>query len=84
VRLTREISILSNDLLFSDKIKMLPEREPLPWSTRMQIALDSARGLEYIHEHTVRVYIHRDIKSENILLDKNFRAKVEITFWNIF
>ncbi|PNY16214.1 receptor-like protein kinase [Trifolium pratense] len=29
------------------------EREPLPWSTRMQIALDSARGLEYIHEHTV-------------------------------
>ncbi|GAU14457.1 hypothetical protein TSUD_249970 [Trifolium subterraneum] len=38
------------------------EREPLPWSTRMQIALDSARGLEYIHEHTVRVYIHRDIK----------------------
>ncbi|KAK2431229.1 lysM domain receptor kinase [Trifolium repens] len=52
------------------------EREPLPWSTRMQIALDSARGLEYIHEHTVRAYIHRDIKSENIFLDKNFRAKV--------
>ncbi|KAJ1432190.1 Serine-threonine/tyrosine-protein kinase, catalytic domain [Sesbania bispinosa] len=27
--------------------------KPLPWSTRVQIALDSARGLEYIHEHTV-------------------------------
>ncbi|KEH28325.1 LysM receptor kinase K1B [Medicago truncatula] len=52
------------------------EREPLSWSTRMQIALDSARGLEYIHEHTVPVYIHRDIKSENILLDKSFCAKV--------
>ncbi|XVF81594.1 hypothetical protein PTKIN_Ptkin15bG0167600 [Pterospermum kingtungense] len=51
-------------------------REPLPWSTRLQIALDSARGLEYIHEHTVPVYIHRDIKSANILIDKNFRAKV--------
>ncbi|KAK4857703.1 hypothetical protein QYF36_004704 [Acer negundo] len=50
--------------------------EPLPWLTRMQIALDSARGLEYIHEHTVPVYIHRDIKSPNILIDKNFRAKV--------
>ncbi|KAL7142821.1 hypothetical protein ABFS83_08G150100 [Erythranthe nasuta] len=50
--------------------------EPLPWSTRVQIALDSARGLEYIHEHTVPVYIHRDIKSANILIDKNFRAKV--------
>ncbi|XP_059439317.1 chitin elicitor receptor kinase 1 isoform X2 [Corylus avellana] len=52
------------------------EREPLPWSTRVQIALDSARGLEYIHEHTVPVYIHRDIKSANILIDKNFRGKV--------
>ncbi|XP_027932400.1 lysM domain receptor-like kinase 3 isoform X2 [Vigna unguiculata] len=51
-------------------------REPLPWATRVQIALDSARGLEYIHEHTVPVYIHRDIKSANILIDKNFRGKV--------
>ncbi|KAE9456189.1 hypothetical protein C3L33_11900, partial [Rhododendron williamsianum] len=50
--------------------------DPLSWSTRVQIALDSARGLEYIHEHTRRVYIHRDIKSANILIDKNFRAKV--------
>ncbi|KAF5193002.1 Lysm domain receptor-like kinase [Thalictrum thalictroides] len=51
-------------------------REPLPWPTRVQIALDSARGLEYIHEHTVPVYIHRDIKSANILIDKNFHGKV--------
>ncbi|XP_076904284.1 lysM domain receptor-like kinase 3 [Bidens hawaiensis] len=51
-------------------------RDPLPWSTRVQIALDSARGLEYIHEHTVPVYIHRDIKSANILIDKNFHGKV--------
>ncbi|ESW18020.1 hypothetical protein PHAVU_006G006700 [Phaseolus vulgaris] len=51
-------------------------REPLPWATRVQIALDSARGLEYIHEHTVPLYIHRDIKSANILIDKNFRGKV--------
>ncbi|KAK7316573.1 hypothetical protein RJT34_00136 [Clitoria ternatea] len=51
-------------------------RDPLPWATRVQIALDSARGLEYIHEHTVPVYIHRDIKSANILIDKNYRGKV--------
>ncbi|EXB77037.1 Proline-rich receptor-like protein kinase PERK8 [Morus notabilis] len=50
--------------------------DPFPWPTRVQIALDSARGLEYIHEHTVPVYIHRDIKSANILIDKNFRGKV--------
>ncbi|XP_024982801.1 chitin elicitor receptor kinase 1-like [Cynara cardunculus var. scolymus] len=51
-------------------------RQPVPWDTRVQIALDSARGLEYIHEHTVPMYIHRDIKSANILIDQNFRAKV--------
>ncbi|WJX64336.1 LysM domain receptor-like kinase 3, variant 2 [Trifolium repens] len=51
-------------------------KEPLPWSSRVQIALDSARGLEYIHEHTVPVYIHRDVKSANILIDKNLRGKV--------
>ena len=50
--------------------------DPLPWATRVQIALDSARGLEYIQEHTVPVYIHRDIKSANILIDQNFRGKV--------
>ncbi|CAA7037200.1 unnamed protein product [Microthlaspi erraticum] len=51
-------------------------RDSLPWSKRVQIALDSARGLEYIHEHTVPVYVHRDIKSANILIDESFRAKV--------
>ncbi|KAL9227231.1 hypothetical protein vseg_002950 [Gypsophila vaccaria] len=52
------------------------DRPSLPWTVRVQIALDSARGLEYIHEHTVPVYIHRDIKSPNILINKKFRAKV--------
>ncbi|KAJ1695076.1 hypothetical protein LUZ63_011774 [Rhynchospora breviuscula] len=49
---------------------------PLSWANRVQIALDSARGLEYIHEHTLPVYIHRDIKSDNILIDRNYHAKV--------
>ncbi|KAG6776767.1 hypothetical protein POTOM_016555 [Populus tomentosa] len=50
---------------------------PLPWSARVRIALNLARGLEYIHEHTVPVYIHHDVKSANILIDKNFRGKFE-------
>ncbi|KAF8030227.1 hypothetical protein BT93_E2618 [Corymbia citriodora subsp. variegata] len=52
------------------------DNKPLPWSERINIALDSARGLEYIHESIVPVYIHRDIKSANILIDRDFRGKV--------
>ncbi|GAB4842305.1 LysM domain receptor-like kinase 3 [Ancistrocladus abbreviatus] len=48
----------------------------LSWIMRVQIALDAARGLEYIHEHTKAHYIHRDIKTSNILLDSAFRAKI--------
>ncbi|XP_020581869.1 lysM domain receptor-like kinase 3 isoform X2 [Phalaenopsis equestris] len=48
----------------------------LSWITRVQIALDAAKGLEYIHEHTKNHYVHRDIKSSNILLDSDFRAKI--------
>lgn len=48
----------------------------LSWIMRVQIALDTARGLEYIHEHTTPHYVHRDVKTSNILLDSAFKAKV--------
>ncbi|KAG8643372.1 hypothetical protein MANES_11G033200v8 [Manihot esculenta] len=48
----------------------------LSWIMRVQVALDAARGLEYIHEHTKTHYVHRDIKTSNILLDGSFRAKI--------
>ncbi|XP_074576614.1 putative receptor-like protein kinase At1g80640 isoform X1 [Curcuma longa] len=48
----------------------------LTWHIRMKIALDIARGLEYLHEHCNPPVIHRDIKSSNILLDSDFNAKI--------
>ncbi|KAL6989650.1 non-specific serine,threonine protein kinase [Sarracenia purpurea var. burkii] len=50
--------------------------QPLNWGTRLRIALDCARALEFLHEHTSPSVIHRDFKSANILLDQYFRAKV--------
>ncbi|AQK81786.1 Protein kinase superfamily protein [Zea mays] len=48
----------------------------LSWHVRMKIALDMARGLEYLHEHCSPPVIHRDLKSSNILLDSDFNAKI--------
>ncbi|KAJ1700468.1 hypothetical protein LUZ63_000247 [Rhynchospora breviuscula] len=48
----------------------------LEWRKRLQIALDSARGLAYLHELTSPPIIHRDVKSLNIQLDENLNAKV--------
>ncbi|XP_062097795.1 probable receptor-like protein kinase At1g80640 [Humulus lupulus] len=48
----------------------------LTWHMRMKIALDTARGLEYLHEHCHPSVIHRDLKTSNILLDANFNAKL--------
>uniref|UniRef100_A0A0E0JWG6 Protein kinase domain-containing protein n=1 Tax=Oryza punctata TaxID=4537 RepID=A0A0E0JWG6_ORYPU len=48
----------------------------LSWHIRMKIALDTARGLEYLHEHCNPPVIHRDLKSSNILLDSDFNAKI--------
>ncbi|XP_030470562.1 proline-rich receptor-like protein kinase PERK1 [Syzygium oleosum] len=49
---------------------------PMDWSTRLRIALGSAKGLAYLHEDCHPRIIHRDIKGANILLDFNFEAKV--------
>ncbi|MBA0564762.1 hypothetical protein Golob_009675 [Gossypium lobatum] len=48
----------------------------LTWDMRMKIALDTARGLEHLHEHCNPPVIHRDLKSSNILLDSAFNAKL--------
>ncbi|XP_047151691.1 receptor protein kinase TMK1-like [Vigna umbellata] len=50
--------------------------EPLSWKRRLNIALDVARGMEYLHSLAHQIFIHRDLKSSNILLGDDFRAKV--------
>jgi serine/threonine protein kinase len=42
--------------------------KPLPWFLRVNVALDAAKGLAFLHSDPVKV-IYRDIKASNILLD---------------
>ncbi|PWA66390.1 serine-threonine/tyrosine-protein kinase catalytic domain-containing protein [Artemisia annua] len=48
----------------------------LSWQHRMKVALDIARGLEYLHECCTPPVIHRDLKSSNILLSSTYNAKL--------
>ncbi|CAO2828632.1 unnamed protein product [Amaranthus hypochondriacus] len=48
----------------------------LDWLRRLMVTLGSARGLQYLHELADPPIIHRDIKSNNILLDERLNAKV--------
>ncbi|GLU04245.1 hypothetical protein SLE2022_214040 [Rubroshorea leprosula] len=49
---------------------------PLTWEIRMNIILGTAKGLTYLHEGLEPKVVHRDIKSSNILLDKQWNSKV--------
>ncbi|XP_030527300.1 LEAF RUST 10 DISEASE-RESISTANCE LOCUS RECEPTOR-LIKE PROTEIN KINASE-like 1.4 isoform X2 [Rhodamnia argentea] len=46
---------------------------PVPWRIRLNIAIESADALAYLHVSDV---VHRDVKTNNILLDHSYRVKV--------
>lgn len=59
------------DCLFHRKSPELKE-----WKKRLSVAIDIAKGIEYLHHYCDPPIIHGDIKPSNILLDHNFNAKI--------
>ncbi|XP_057481669.1 LRR receptor-like serine/threonine-protein kinase HSL2 [Actinidia eriantha] len=59
------------DVLHGQKGRVL-----LNWPKRFSIAVGAARGLAYLHHDCVPPIIHRDVKSNNILLDEEFGPRV--------
>ncbi|THG04037.1 hypothetical protein TEA_024080 [Camellia sinensis var. sinensis] len=66
-----ENNSLAHALFGSDEV-----RSRLNWPTRVQICLGIAKGLTFLHEESKLKIVHRDIKPTNILLDKDFNAKI--------
>lgn len=53
-----------------------PSKHLLPWKNRVQIAIDVANALEYLHFYCDPPLYHGDVKPSNVFLDKNYLAKL--------
>ncbi|KAG8384514.1 hypothetical protein BUALT_Bualt04G0125800 [Buddleja alternifolia] len=60
----------------SDWIHDKSEQKMMDWNKRLQIVLDVASGLNYLHRYTSPPHVHKDLNSSNVLLDRDFRAKI--------
>ncbi|KAI5074278.1 hypothetical protein GOP47_0010239 [Adiantum capillus-veneris] len=67
---------MSNGSLFDCLHGPSLKAAPLSWATRLQILVDAAEGLEYLHRSCNPPIIHRDIKSSNLLLNDKMEAKL--------
>jgi serine/threonine protein kinase len=50
--------------------------EPMTWLQRINIAVDTATALDYLHNKASSPLIHRDVKSLNILLDEDYNGRL--------
>lgn len=63
------------ELMECDLETLLHSKEKLDWKEKMSIAIDIARGMNFLHNLNP-IMIHRDLKSKNILVDHSKRVKI--------
>ncbi|XP_042497718.1 LEAF RUST 10 DISEASE-RESISTANCE LOCUS RECEPTOR-LIKE PROTEIN KINASE-like 1.5 [Macadamia integrifolia] len=56
--------------------KSLERKKSLTWKVRLEMALQTAMALEYLHFSVEPAIVHRDITSSNIFVEKDMRIKV--------
>lgn len=66
------VEFMSNGTLY-DTLHI--NQQPPNWGRRIRLALQTAKAIEILHS-SVPPVIHRDIKSANILIDRNFNARL--------
>ncbi len=66
-------SLVMEYLPGGDLFHLLKSSQELTWTMRYRISLDMTIGLHHLHQRSI---LHRDLKSLNVLLDLNFRAKL--------
>lgn len=52
------------------------DRQKLTWAERKKIARGAAKGLCFLHHNCIPHIIHRDLKSSNVLLDRDMEARI--------
>ncbi|KAK6925055.1 Protein kinase domain [Dillenia turbinata] len=55
---------------------LIPDRISLTWRRRVEIAIDVAHALVFLHHECFPAIVHRDVKASNVLLDKDGKARV--------
>jgi hypothetical protein len=66
----------SLDIWLHSKIDSEDQSRVLSLLQRLNVAIDVASALDYLHNHSVQPIIHCDLKPSNILLDNNMVAHV--------
>ncbi|TQD79222.1 hypothetical protein C1H46_035260 [Malus baccata] len=55
---------------------LISDRVRLTWRRRVDVAVDVARALVFLHHECFPAIVHRDVKASNVLLDKDGKARV--------
>uniref|UniRef100_A0A0A9YJQ8 non-specific serine/threonine protein kinase n=1 Tax=Lygus hesperus TaxID=30085 RepID=A0A0A9YJQ8_LYGHE len=59
-----------------DRLECKGGTKALTWPLRVQIAIETANGLCYLHSRIPKPLVHRDVKSANVLLGQDFNVKL--------